>query len=445
MAEYFRTPTGRIQTLTALNEEWKLILQASGTRKQATGVHATISVAVQRGKAPPTVLDEDLFNVERREDRNRLGNAAAKNPIIAKTGVDALLGKVIQAELMHFCRGLWEYELGEIQIDRRGGASERVAPSLLLDPYIIDGGGTILFAPPGRGKSYTALIWATLIDAGLGFYDKDERPLIAANRDGAPVLFVNLERGLESVDQRVGNVNQALALPRGRGIFRLDRRGWSLADVLEAVDRSVRREGIRLVVLDSLTRGGFGDMRDNLPANKAMDGLNSLGTAWLALAHTARGDEGHVFGSVMFDAAADIMCQMLTEPRGDLLGVGVRGMKANDIKLPPLHILALHFDEIGLDSVRIAEPGEFLLIETEGAQLDTSDALMRYVLEVGKTSATDAAAALDMDRSIVSRLFSKSGNYAFVGKEGRSAMYSVKAKRDDDEAPPPDDSHYWEN
>lgn len=450
---YTRTPGGRIQTIVPLEidgkrSDWQLILQAAGVRKNNTGVHATVTIAVRRGNAPATVLDEDLFNVERREDRNRLASSAAKNPLLVGSGVDKLLASVLQAELLMFTRGLWEYEIGSVEIKRRGGTVERRATPLLLDPFVVDGGGTILFAPPGRGKSFTGLIWAVLMDAGLIFDDEHGNPVVGATRE-APVMFINLERGEGSVDDRLGNVNQALGLPRDRGIYRVDRRGWNLSDLQEAVAKAVQREGIQCVFLDSLTRGGFGDMNENLPANKAMDGLNALGVSWVALAHTSRADETHVFGSQMFDAAADVMCMMLTQEKGDLLGVGVKGTKANDIKIPPLRTLAYHFDGYGLDSVRAAFQSEFLLVETQGRVDDVVTALTKYVIEHGEVDATAAANALEIPRTTIAKLFSKSPDFVFVRKDGRKALYAVRSDRDaeqdvpwylregGDSAPPP--------
>lgn len=435
MSAYTRLDSGKVQSVIPLEleagvaSEWQLILQAGGVRKQSTGVHATITVAVRRGKGRASVLDEDLFNVERREDRNRLANAAAKNPLLAKTGVDTLLAKVLQAELLTFCRGLWDFEIGNVVIERRGGTLERRETPLLLDPFVVEGGGTILFAPPGRGKSFTGLVWAVLVDAGLFLDDDQGNPVLGATHE-APVMFINLERGQGSVDDRLGNVNQALGLPRDRGIYRVDRRGWNLSDLQEAVAKAVQREGIELVILDSLTRGGFGDMNENLPANRAMDGLNGLGVSWVALAHTSRTDETHVFGSQMFDAAADVMCMMLTQEKGDILGVGVKGTKANDIKVPPLKTLAYHFDARGLDSVRAAYQSEFLLVETQGRVDDVVTALTKFVIEHGETDATTAANALDIQRTTIAKLFSKSPDFVFVRKDGRKAMYAVRSDRD---------------
>ena len=94
-------------------------------------------------------------------------------------------------------------------------------------------------------------------------------------------------------------------------------------------------------MVDSLSRMGYGNLIDNDPANKAMDALNGLSpAAWAVLAHTPRGDETHTFGSQMFDAAADVTVQLMTDDKtkDDSLGIGLRVDKANAYFRSPLSL-----------------------------------------------------------------------------------------------------------
>ena len=82
-----------------------------------------------------------------------------------------------------------------------------------------------------------------------------------------------------------------------------------------------------------------------------MDMLNGLGVAWLALAHTPREDEGHAFGSQMFDAAADLAIRMYTEVNtvaGPSLGIALRVTKTNDTGYPDPRLIVFEFNEYGL-------------------------------------------------------------------------------------------------
>lgn len=280
---YERTESGAIQvSIPVEGTEHQIVLRAQNVRKERTGVHATVTVGVDG-----MILEEDTFNVERREDRTRLGNAALKNPIIQDLAPRLKL--ILDHELLLFLRGLWDFEVGKNEPERRGGALTRTSPPWLVKPYILAKSGTILFGPPGRGKSWTAYAMAVMCDAGYQFFY--DVPV-----DGAPAMIVNLERSAESVDARLGDINVTLGLPRERALLRLDRRGRKFQDVADSVARVVEREGVALVVLDSLSRAGYGDLNANEDTNRGMDALNGLGTAWLAIGHTPRGDETHLFG-----------------------------------------------------------------------------------------------------------------------------------------------------
>lgn len=391
------------------------MFRAGNVRKERTGVHATITIGVNS-----TILEEDTFNVERREDRTRLGNAALKSPLIQD--LSPRLKTIMEHELLLFLRGLWEFEVGKNAPERRGGSLERAAPPWLLKPYILAKSGTILFGPPGRGKSWTAYAMAVMVDAGYGFfYDVPQA--------GAPAMIVNLERSAESVDARLGDINVCLGLPRERPVLRLDRRGRKFQDVADSVARVVEREGVALVVLDSLSRAGYGDLNANEDTNRGMDALNGLGTAWLAIGHTPRGDETHLFGSQMQDAAADVMVQLASEEREDqwgkiILGVGVKGSKANDVRRPPLSILAYEFDDIGLTAIRKARPGEFLTIENAAASVDVRARVRDYLRAEGEASATGIAEATGLVRGTVAKVLSASGEFQ-SRREGRSVLYSL--------------------
>ena len=87
------------------------------------------------------------------------------------------------------------------QILIRGGLPD-IPVDLMLGNYIIKGGGTILFAPPGRGKSWIGLLMACSVDSGVS----DVWDVPTARK----CLFVNLERSAESVQRRLGLVNTAM-------------------------------------------------------------------------------------------------------------------------------------------------------------------------------------------------------------------------------------------
>jgi hypothetical protein len=181
----------------------RLCMTATELRKERTGVHARLDVAMN-GRS----LAWGVLNIDKDEERVRLSNSAYGQ-------VNGHAGTFDKPEMKRcvdaFCKGLWEASLGNLASTLMAGA-EAEPPEYVLDPYIVEEGGTILFAKPGRGKSFITLLMAVSIDAGDEV--PVERQLWRVRQQ--PVLFINLERGARSNAKRLGRVNTVLGLPYER-------------------------------------------------------------------------------------------------------------------------------------------------------------------------------------------------------------------------------------
>tara|TARA_R100000501_G_C2621266_1_gene114502 strand:- start:91 stop:1341 length:1251 start_codon:yes stop_codon:yes gene_type:complete len=321
-------------------EEFKFL--ATNIRKEKTGVHAQIRMGVGS-----TLAASSVFNVERDGDRRQLARAAHK--AIGEVFGRAYALDDLQRDLMLFCLNLWPLTLKYTEGEMLTPVDTRVTE--LIKGMVIDGGGTLLFAPPGRGKSYTAMLMAVSVDAGCRFL---------FNVEQGKVLFVNLERGGVSIQRRLYRVNQALGLPSDRPLLTLNARGKSLVDIAESVKSTVREHGVELVVVDSISRAGAGDLSGNREANQIIDILNGIARTWLGIAHSPRADAGRVYGSVHFDAGADVVINVISERKQNVLGVGLKVVKANDLPTGSLWGFAYEFtNEEGLVSARQADVSEF--------------------------------------------------------------------------------------
>lgn len=435
---YLRVPeTGAIQHHLPVEDTLsRLILQATDVRQERTGVHAKVTIAIgttAEGHLSTTVFAEDTFNVGRSEDRIRLGNHALKDPLFKKDPFKPLLPRiepVLHHELLLFTRGLWEFEVGVDVGELLAGSEERIEADYLLEPYLLRNAGTIAFAPPGAGKSWTGILFGVLVDAGLAY----PWPVKQTR-----TLYVNLERSRESFLHRLADVNEALGLPRNRPLHSINMRGSTLQAIEERLKRYIAKQKIELVIIDSLSRAGAGNMNDNEPANKAMDVLNGLGCGWFLLGHTAREDSGHLFGSQMFDAAADIMVRVMSQrsqirsPVGvnSTLGIGLIGTKANDVALPPLTVMRLEFErKKGLIAIQKAEPGEFLDIENTAHGDDPTEALRKYLLGVGAADIATIARDIGVPRRKVASALARRAEFRIVrtSDEGK-AYYGVQELR----------------
>lgn len=394
-------------------QRYMIMLAANNIRRERTGVHAQVVITING-----VTLAYSNFNVEKDEERVRLANSTFKSYRDNGLAVD-YPATFLKKDLDDFCYGLWDEHLSELMPESMEGGEAQL-PTFLLEPYVIEGGGTLLFAPPGRGKSWSALLMAVAIDAGVN--------TSVWKVQQAPVLFVNLERSRQSLLGRLGAVNEALGLPRRRSLDTFNARGRTLFDVYEGCERWIRDHGTKCVVLDSLSRAGLGDMNDNQVGNRTMDMLNALAPTWVAPAHPPRKDASHVFGSQMYDAAADVIVQVLSE-QGETgpLGIGLQVVKVNDFRQPPFHILAYEFDEYGVKAVRRARPGEFPEVEA-GRKGNTVRDMREFILdqEGAVASGAQLAEALGRTRGLMSRLLrDRREDFVFVRKEGKTSFYGV--------------------
>ena len=401
-----------------LGDNLRLGIVATNLRQERTGTHARIEIQVNGRTIAWTTM-----NIERDEDRVRLSNAAYGNLAGRLNGHAEIFDRPeMKRSLDAFCQGVWGASLGAMASIMVAGA-EAVPPQYVLDPYIIAGGGTILFAKPGRGKSFLLMLWAVSIDAG------DEIPpayrLWGVARQ--PVLFINLERDAGGVARRLGRVNTVLGLPYDRPLRMMNQRGRSLADIAPVARREVREHGIRHVCLDSISRAGAGDLNENLAANRIIDMLNGLAPSWSGIAHAPRASDEHVFGGIHFDAGADVIVRVQAEEQGELLlGAGLQIIKANDLPKRPAEVLALEFADYGLKRVRRSSVAEFPGLRPDGDAESLSDMVYAHLRAFGQgASATEISRELGLDRLKVSKELQNEALYRVYGKKGASVLYGV--------------------
>ena len=391
-----------------------ITFKAEAIRPEKTGIHGRISILCDY--AP---LGWSLFNIERAEDRTRLANSAHAQ--LKGEITEAYAKEDLRRDLDTFCAGLWDFNLSLFTPELMQGDETDKPPKFVLYPYILEGGGTILFAPPGKGKSFTALAWAVSINSGITKYWPVAKTI---------TMYINLERSRQSLTRRLAHVNTLLGLPKTQPLLTLNARGKSLSDVIPTCRRAIKQYGVKFIILDSISRAGYGDLTENLPVNKIIDSLSELCDTWLALAHTPRGDETHVFGGIHFDAGADIVIQLSSETKMDsTLGVGYEITKKNDLPTIPQSIWAFEFSESGLSGLRKAKPSEFPEVESKSKK-----PMLQTVIDwiqdrdMGDATATEVSDELGYNRVNIAKLFSTSGRFIKTRNVGRSQYYGVKEK-----------------
>ncbi len=413
---YEPSDMGGIRSIKTLTSGTGITFHARHISQERTGVHAELGVAVNKSLGAFTYC-----NALRQEERLRLAKEAHK--VLGEVDAGLYPLESLRHDLDLFCYGLWDAYMDTVPADLTPGSEAAIPPDFLLKPFILNGGGSIVFAPPGRGKSYLGLLWAVCIDAGISdFWPVQQKR----------VLFLNLERSKLTIVNRLGAINEALGLDRTRGLRCIHARGKSLSDILLPAQRTIERENIGLVVVDSISRAGRGDLTENKVVNTIIDDLNTF-PSWLGLAHTPRQSEDHIFGGVHFDAGADVIVQLLSQSLDNgKLGLGLKTTKANDFRPAPLSIMALEFGDLELEAIRPAKEHEFIMIEAQKVQ-NIGDRLYDYLLEYGESTASKLAEALDYHQGHISETLKTDRRFVLTRTGPKNQrFYGVKARPEEE-------------
>ena len=154
----------------------------------------------------------------------------------------------------------------------------------------------------------------------------------------------------------------------------------------------------------------------------------------MAIGHVGHMDKSRLYGSVMYEAGADVMIKATSvKPNGDelkpqpLRAVHLSSYKVNDIPPPPGITIEFSFDQSGLSGIKKTslEDHPDLFEAVTGQSINDSDRLKAFVLAKGKVSPTAASMELGLDRKWVSRQLNGQ-NYVLVQELGKEKFYGVK-------------------
>ena len=162
----------------------------------------------------------------------------------------------------------------------------------------------------------------------------------------------------------------ALGLDPYRKVRFANVRGRSLLDIMDSLRFVIEKENIELIVVDSISRAGMGSLTEDGPALKITDELNSLveetDRAWLGIAHRGWSNE-HVFGSIHFLSACDVMVDIKSAHNKATKELGVQLSVSGNNDLPPSDpsIIGLSFDPQGVTQMSKATLDDFPELKDE--------------------------------------------------------------------------------
>ena len=375
-------------------------------RSERTGIHGEVEVHLNK-----RLLTRDNFNFDKDVQRGHLAGAANKRTIF-KNISDYYDREKLTVDLQEFTKEAYEKKVRESVVIELVAGDPFLETNQLVDGLVIKGGGTIFNALPKQAKSFVCMIIAVSVDAGVSQIWQVEQ---------GNVLYINLERSASSMIKRLAGVNTALGLDPMRPLRFMNVRGTPLIDIMDSIKYQIEKEDIQLIIVDSISRAGMGSLVDDRPAVKITDALNNLveesDRSWVGIAHRAWSNE-HVFGSVQFLAACDLMIDIEASHNEEKNELGVKVSVTGQNDLPPSKpsFIALGFDSMGLNSARRATEEEFpdLMDERDNIR----DRIWNYLRVKGKQTTTQIANDLGEVRDSVYKTLKRMEKKNEVSKQG---------------------------
>jgi hypothetical protein len=370
-----------------------VIFMARDVRHEKTGMHGEVGIMFR-----DRVLGGHVFNLGRADARGVLIREAWPHLESAGEVTTAAYPKPILAhDLTQFCfylRTEWEQGLVDIvSYDHAGEAPKRKYP---LYPYLIENSGTLIYAPPESGKSILTQAMAVCIAADISHIWEVQQ---------APVLYINLERPARALEARERSLLRALGVPEeGRNrVEYLHMRGRPLESVLRKARPYLKANPGAVVVLDSVSRTRLGSLVEDSTAMLFIDMMGDLGVTWIGIGHTPRATADHMYGSVHYDAGADIMLKLSAERTDSHLGLLLEMTKANDIKRRKPAYYALEFRNDQLEDFAHSNANAFPALYS-GSKKSTVQQIKDYISsQHNQAWQKDIATALDIDAGYLSK------------------------------------------
>tara|TARA_R110002012_G_scaffold321373_1_gene548891 strand:- start:1122 stop:1643 length:522 start_codon:yes stop_codon:yes gene_type:complete len=165
----------------------------------------------------------------------------------------------------------------------------------------------------------------------------------------------------------------------------------------------------------------MGSLVDETTAVKLCDALNRLveetDRSWVGIAHRAWSNE-HVFGSVQFLAACDLMVDIEAAHNEEKNELGVKVSVTGQNDLPPSKpsVIALGFDSMGLNSTRRATEEEFPDLQDEKDNI--GDRIRNYLRIKGKQTTAQIANDLGEIKDSVYKTLKRMEKKNEISKQG---------------------------
>lgn len=271
-----------------------------------------------------------------------------------------------------------------------------------LDPIIIEGAPTGMYAPGGSGKGQVAVLIICLIHYGW------EWGTWTAKKGNG--LYLDWETSKREINRRV------FCMKRGLGIedtseIQYRRCFHPLADDIEEIQARVLEKDIKFVVIDSFGLACMGDNNKEEAVLRFYNAFRSLNIPGLIVDHSNK--EGELYGnSYKWNAVRSLFeIKKVGESRDDgTIDLNLIHKKINEGSMLPTR--GIRFTFLDNDLMTLPEPVDITLAALQ-AKLANKDAIIEK-LKRGTLSAKEVGALTGISQSTVRSILNRGLDTLFV-------------------------------
>ena len=352
----------------------------------------------QRDSLPATVRTWVLphAGLERRfrariDLRNLNNEAAYRRNLEKMAGVDGHFIEVFNEA----CQSVVDVVAKEDQTVNLADVEADTCTQYMVPPLVLADGPTVHFGRGGSGKTYVALAMAVSMALGRDF--------LGQRCQQGEVLLVDYEATPKTTKARLQRIVAGLGEPwRDDLIHYWEPHARPLPDILPALERKIREENIRCLLVDSAGLACGGNPKDEDVALRYFNSLARLGIPSQTIAHvTKQGKDEYPYGSVFWSNSARLTWNVkLDRQEGPTMWVSLSNRKSNETQ--PMEPLGVRLD-FSENAVAISREGEIPAPKTAS----DSDRLLT-ALQAGPRSVKQLSATLNLSgnavRTILNRL-----------------------------------------
>ena len=299
----------------------------------------------------------------------------------------------------------------------------------LLAPVIPTGVSTLLFGYGGMAKTTIALAWGLLVQLG--------EARLGLKPEKSPVLLLDWETHQDIANGVLMALHAGLKLEGGADfIYRRCRR--PLLEFVEDVKADVDREGIGLIILDSMGKacGSEKELKEN--ALPTMSALEWLGKTNLIVSHRPKGFEGKergTYGSVYIenDVRQAFRVEAQAQPGENMLNVALYHTKHNLMSLLNPIGYSITWDKVQGTFIKTKDVAE---MEAFRPHLSAKDQITQELKETPKMTVAELAEATGLKENTISKALEREKKRFVTFEVDNIKMWGLKSQREDEKISP---------